>query len=193
MVSMRCDPTVMGIMPRNATLLPADCRLGPKIWMGFFALHPSRQPLMPLWRRGELGFAHSISTPYRNKRSHFDGQDMLEAGHQNLAENSSCDGWLNRLLQVSGGLDSDTAFAIGRDNMMILSGDAPVSNWSPEVDLALSPQALELTRMIMAQAADFSTIIEAALVLADSDDDPVMLGEDDGTMLQSMMAYTNLR
>lgn len=110
-------------------------------------------------------------------------------GHQNLAENSSCDGWLNRLLQVSGGLDSDTAFAIGRDNMMILSGDAPVSNWSPEVDLALSPQALELTRMIMAQDADFSAIIEAALVLADSDDDPVMLGEDDGTMLQSMIAY----
>lgn len=110
-------------------------------------------------------------------------------GHQNLAENSSCDVWLNRLLQVSGGLDSDTAFAIGRDNMIILSGDAPVSNWSPEVDLALSPQALELTRMIMAQDADFSAIIEAALVLADSDDDPVMLGEDDGTMLQSMIAY----
>ena len=47
---------------------------------GFFALHPALAPLMPLWRAGELGFVHAVSTPYRDKRSHFDGQDMLEAG-----------------------------------------------------------------------------------------------------------------
>ena len=49
---------------------------------GFFALHPALAPLLPLWRRGELGFVHAVSTPYRDKRSHFDGQDLLEAGHR---------------------------------------------------------------------------------------------------------------
>jgi len=46
----------------------------------FFALHPALGDLMPLWQAGELGFAHAVATPYRNKRSHFDGQDILEAG-----------------------------------------------------------------------------------------------------------------
>uniref|UniRef100_UPI003514EEB3 DUF1501 domain-containing protein n=1 Tax=Pseudooceanicola sp. TaxID=1914328 RepID=UPI003514EEB3 len=39
---------------------------------GFFALHPALAPLMPLWSAGELGFVHAVSTPYRDKRSHFD-------------------------------------------------------------------------------------------------------------------------
>ncbi|KTF06585.1 hypothetical protein MGSAQ_001919, partial [marine sediment metagenome] len=29
---------------------------------------------------GQLAFAPAVSTPYRDKRSHFDGQTMLEAG-----------------------------------------------------------------------------------------------------------------
>ena len=47
---------------------------------GFYALHQGLSGLMPLWQAGELSFAHAASTPYRNKRSHFDGQDLLEAG-----------------------------------------------------------------------------------------------------------------
>ena len=47
---------------------------------GFYALHPALGPLLPLFRQGELGFVHAVSTPYRDKRSHFDGQDLLEAG-----------------------------------------------------------------------------------------------------------------
>ena len=51
---------------------------------GYFALHPSLNALMPLWDAGELGFVHAVSTPYRDKRSHFDGQDLLEAGTTTL-------------------------------------------------------------------------------------------------------------
>lgn len=47
---------------------------------GFFMLHPELAGLMPLWQAGELSFAHAVSTPYRDKRSHFDGQDLLENG-----------------------------------------------------------------------------------------------------------------
>jgi Uncharacterized protein conserved in bacteria len=47
---------------------------------GRFALHPTLAPLAPLWERGELAAVHAVSTPYRDKRSHFDGQDVLENG-----------------------------------------------------------------------------------------------------------------
>ena len=47
---------------------------------GRFALHGALAPLRPLWQAGDLGFAHAVSIPYRDKRSHFDGQDLLEAG-----------------------------------------------------------------------------------------------------------------
>ena len=66
---------------------------------GMFALHPGLAGLMPLWAAGELGFAHAVSTPYRDKRSHFDGQDLLEAGTAELGAATGRDGWLNRMLQ----------------------------------------------------------------------------------------------
>ena len=47
---------------------------------GYYALHPHFAALKPLWDAGEFGAAHAVSTPYRDKRSHFDGQDILEAG-----------------------------------------------------------------------------------------------------------------
>ena len=59
---------------------------------GFFALHPAMASLMPLWKAGELGFVHAVSTPYRDKRSHFDGQDILEAGTGSLEGGKARDG-----------------------------------------------------------------------------------------------------
>ncbi|SIT18726.1 DUF1501 domain-containing protein [Paracoccus saliphilus] len=109
---------------------------------GFFALHPTLSPLMPLWNAGELGFVPAVSTPYRNKRSHFDGQDMLEAGtgtDMDLASQS--DGWLNRLLHNMPGAQSETAYSVGTEQMRILAGTAPARSWSPKIDLQLSPQA----------------------------------------------------
>lgn len=115
---------------------------------GFFALHPALAPLMPMWRAQELGFVHAVSTPYRDKRSHFDGQDMLEAGTERL--NSGIrDGWLNRMLQEVPGVRADTAYAIGTDEVRVLHGPAPVSNWTPDANLSLSPDALRLAELIM--------------------------------------------
>ncbi len=114
---------------------------------GFFALHPALSELLPMWRKGELGFAHAVSTPYRDKRSHFDGQDLLEAGTPNLT--GARDGWLNRLLQFMPNVSSETAYAIGRSNLRILQGNAPVANWSPETDLPISAQAKNLLELVM--------------------------------------------
>ena len=117
---------------------------------GFFALHPALGDLMPLWRAGELGFVHAVSTPYRDKRSHFDGQDFLENGgfRADGSIPGPSDGWLNRLLPLIGAHDVETAFAVGRERLMLLQGDAPHSSWSPDADLDLSSQARLLLDLI---------------------------------------------
>jgi len=38
---------------------------------GRFGMHPKLAPLAPLWQAGEVSFAHAVSTPYRDKRSHY--------------------------------------------------------------------------------------------------------------------------
>lgn len=109
---------------------------------GFYALHPRLQPLMSLWEKGELAFAHAVSTPYRDKRSHFDGQDVLEAGTGNdVPVSSRIGGWLNRLLQSAPGATAETAYSVGTEQMKILSGEAAHLSWAPRAALNLSPQA----------------------------------------------------
>lgn len=108
---------------------------------GGFALHPGLGGLMPLWTAGELAFAHAVSTPYRDKRSHFDGQDLLEAGTGMDAPASlRREGWLNRMLQAVPGLAAETAFAVGREALPLLAGAAPTLSWAPDQTLPLSAQ-----------------------------------------------------
>ncbi|MGB0905300.1 MAG: DUF1501 domain-containing protein, partial [Mangrovicoccus sp.] len=106
-----------------------------------FALHPGLAELMPLWRAGELGFAHAVSTPYRDKRSHFEGQDYLEAGlPADQAVNATSQGWLNRLVELLPKATARTAFAVGHEQMAVLQGPAPHSVWHPDTGLSASPQ-----------------------------------------------------
>ena len=116
---------------------------------GFFALHPGLSDLLPLWQAGQLAFAPAVSTPYRDKRSHFDGQNMLEAGtgtDMDLADQQ--DGWLNRLLQVMPGQTSETAYSVGIEKMLILQGKAQAKSWTPEATMTLGPQAERLLMKI---------------------------------------------
>lgn len=109
---------------------------------GFYQLHPALDGLADLWNSGQLAFAQAVSTPYRDKRSHFDGQDLLEAGTgSDVLSGKVRDGWLNRLLQEMPDAHSKTAFAVGREEMRVLAGSAPVSSWSPDARLDISPQA----------------------------------------------------
>ncbi|MEL7013865.1 MAG: twin-arginine translocation pathway signal, partial [Pseudomonadota bacterium] len=136
---------------------------------GFFALHPAFSDLMPLWRAGELSFAHAVSTPYRDKRSHFDGQDILEAGTGDSAFVPSRDGWLNRLLSAVPGTSAETAFAIGRQAMLITKGPAAVSDWSPDASLLLSPQAERLLDLVMHDDPLFRDALTEAIDLSQED------------------------
>ncbi len=134
--------------PLLARLRP-DFSVGPEAGAhdldGFFALHPLMAPLMPLWAAGELGFAHALSTPYRDKRSHFDGQDMLEAGTgMDVPVEMVRDGWLNRLLQTIPQARAETAYSVGEEELRVLAGPAPSMAWAPDAWLGLSAQGRRL-------------------------------------------------
>ncbi len=162
---------------------------------GFFALHPALGDLMPMWRAGELSFAHAVSTPYRDKRSHFDGQDLLEAGTPELAGGAARDGWLNRMLQNIPGLEAETAYAIGHDEMLLTKGAAQVAEWSPDVGLSLSPQALRLAELVMHEDPLFQAAFAEAMMLTNDDDEeiamqPAEMGEN---MMQAPQKTTQKR
>ena len=134
---------------------------------GFFALNPNFADLMPLWRSGELGFAQAVSTPYRDKRSHFDGQDLLEAGLEGTNESGLRDsGWMNRMLSLMPDAKRETAFSVGRENMLVMRGAAPTTSWAPEGRLDLSPQAQLLLEVIYQKDPLFAEAGETAMTLA---------------------------
>jgi uncharacterized protein (DUF1501 family) len=144
---------------------------------GFFAAHPALSGLMPLWRAGEAAFVHAVSTPYRDGRSHFDGQDLLEAGTGGDAPPElRREGWLNRLLQGVPGARAETAFAVGREALPILRGAAPAQSWAPETRLRVGPQGRRLLEAIYHDDPLFREAGMAALELSSS------LGPDEAGM-----------
>ncbi len=151
---------------------------------GFFAMHGALRPLLPLWQDQQLGFVHAVSTPYRDKRSHFDGQDLLEAGGFSLQDGKVRDGWLNRMMGHMSGQNAEMAYAIGSDPLNILDGAQTVQRWSPDVDLALSSQAIRLAQLVTKDDPAMSAALAEGLRLADSDGDAVTV---DGGM-QDMMS-----
>lgn len=149
------------------TALPLD---------NFFALHPALSGLMPLWHAGEMAFVPATSTLYRDQRSHFDGQDHLEAGTAGtLPPALQRDGWLNRLVAQLPGAQARTAFALGRERMLILEGQAAITQWSPGTDLDLSPQNRLLLSYLFQNDPLFSEAGQIALDMTtpgvDDDDD----------------------
>jgi len=86
---------------------------------GRFALHPSLQPLKPLWDSGKLAIIHATGSPDPT-RSHFDAQDFMESG---TPGRTSEDGWLNRALgPVEPGVSPLRAIAIGAQLPRTLRG-----------------------------------------------------------------------
>lgn len=150
---------------------------------GFFTLHPGLAQLHPLWQAGELGFVHATSTPYRDKRSHFTGQDQLEAGTgMDLPAAQVQDGWLNRMLRAMPGLRAETAFAVGREDMRILRGDVPVMEWAPDVGMDLSPQARLLFEQVYHDDPLFREASMEAMQLSQIEDmqaGPMLAGRGD--------------
>jgi uncharacterized protein (DUF1501 family) len=94
---------------------------------GFFGLHPSMQPLMPLYKSGHLAIIQAAGSPDPS-RSHFDAQDFMESGTPGVK--STQDGWLNRALQAEDAVrhKPETAFraiALGPIVPRTLAGKIP--------------------------------------------------------------------
>lgn len=162
---------------------------------GYWGLHPALEPLLPLWQAGQFGAVQAVSTPYRNRRSHFDGQDILEAGMLDIS--GSAGGWLNRLLTTMPGAEAETAYAIGREQMAILSGKAPAQRWSPDAQLDISPQAKRLLDLVHHDDPLFRDASAQAIAIAEQlsldDDAGSETDEEAAAMMESMMAEVNTR
>ncbi len=127
-----------------------------------FALHPTLQPLHELWQSGELAFAPAVATPYRNKRSHFEGQDILEMGTATVGDVK--DGWLNRALTLLPGRQAKGyAVAVSPKRMLLLRGEAPALFWSPRNDLRADPDGESLLDKLYADDPLFAQAYDAAL------------------------------
>jgi len=91
---------------------------------GFFGLHPSLQPLHPLFQNGQLAIVQAVGSPDPT-RSHFDAQDFMESGTPGIK--ATDDGWLNRTLQAMPEPQSTPfrAVAFGPYLPRTLEGSAP--------------------------------------------------------------------
>jgi uncharacterized protein (DUF1501 family) len=111
---------------------------------GFFGLHPSLQPLQPLFQKGQLAVVQAVGSPDPT-RSHFDAQDFMESGTPGVK--STNDGWLNRALQTMPAPDATPfrAVAFGPYLPRTLEGPAPAIA-IPDLDqfkMYGSPQTVE--------------------------------------------------
>jgi uncharacterized protein (DUF1501 family) len=94
---------------------------------GMFGLHPGFAELHAMFRANQALAIHAVAGPYRS-RSHFEAQDLLEAG----AEQRLTSGWLNRALQaMPSGAQARPGLAIGTGVPLLLRGPAPVGAYSP--------------------------------------------------------------
>ena len=109
---------------RGELALPGAGREGGLVDLdGTFGLHPALAPLKPMFDAGSLLVVHAVAAPYR-KRSHFDGQNVLETGASK--PNVVRTGWLSRALG-----DGTAALAVGRDLPRVLRGPASATSLDP--------------------------------------------------------------
>ncbi|MBX9593395.1 MAG: DUF1501 domain-containing protein [Roseomonas sp.] len=113
---------------RGALMLPEPGQEGGLLDLGGrFGLHPGFANLHAMYRANEAMVVHAVAGPYRS-RSHFEAQDLLEAGGaQRLTS-----GWLNRALQaVPAAGPSRAGIAIGGGVPLLLRGIVPVGAYAP--------------------------------------------------------------
>ena len=91
---------------------------------GFFGLHPSLEPLAPIFKSGQLAIVQAVGSPDPT-RSHFDAQDFMESGTPGAK--STEDGWLNRAMQTTPDSSATPfrAVAFGPYLPLTLQGAAP--------------------------------------------------------------------
>ena len=95
---------------RRLALPPPDESGGVLDLDGFFGLHPSLEPLLPLYQTGELAPIHAVGSP-DDTRSHFTAQHLMEQG--DFSQGHVLSGWLGRHLTLTGDPGVPTFRAVG--------------------------------------------------------------------------------
>lgn len=129
---------------------------------GFYGLHDKAAPLMEMMKAGELAFVQAVATPYRNVRSHFDGQDVLESGARAAAEIKT--GWLNRALALIPRSQGARAIDVNSSAELILSGPNPVDVWGSRSDLAVSADDAAFLERLYAGDPAFAKALADAMI-----------------------------
>lgn len=104
---------------------------------GGFGLHPSAEPLLPLFRAGELAILHACGAVH-GSRSHFDAQALMERGVADGGLPQS--GWLGRLVEQLPGAGGEVfqAVSLGSSVARSLLGEVPAMNLETLESLAIA-------------------------------------------------------
>mgnify|MGYP001271240007 CR=1 FL=1 len=103
-----------------------------------FALHPSLEPLLPLYRDGRLAIAHAVGSD-DDTRSHFEAQDQLEHGAS--VRRPLAGGFLARWLRTREDAGALSALAFGRAVPESLRGAPSVTALESLADIRLNTVA----------------------------------------------------
>jgi uncharacterized protein (DUF1501 family) len=127
-----------------------------------FSLNGAMPGLHALYQAKELLVVHATATPYR-ERSHFDGQDVLEAGV--MAPRTLRTGWLNRAaaaLPAGEPIARQGGLATSPTVPLILRGSAPVLTWiPPNLPQAASDTAARLMDLYVHRDPQMAKVFQA--------------------------------
>lgn len=158
------DPTYAALRPDIAVkfsgpkgALPVD---------GDFALNPSLTRLHAMVKRGEALIVHAVAHSYR-ERSHFSGQDALEAGVANAGGFDT--GWLNRAvtaLPSAGRVAPVKGLGVGATIPLVLRGPAPTVSWVPQkLDVAKADTIDRLAALYAARDPELARAFEDGVAI----------------------------
>ena len=120
---------------------------------GFFGLHPSLEPLQPLFDQRSLAIVDAVGSPDPT-RSHFDAQDYMESGTPGLK--ATDDGWMNRALPKEPGKVSPVrAIALGPVLPRAMRGPQPaIALQSIDAFQVRNPEAARQFQQLYLESTD---------------------------------------
>ena len=123
---------------------------GTDLGNSFAGLHPMMAPMMSVFTPGELAVIHRVG--YANQsRSHFDSQDYWEKGDPRGAQGLK-DGMiyrqLNHMLDLTDPTVTFPAAALSSSQMVMLTGDIPIPNFSESDDFNFLGTADEQSKFL---------------------------------------------
>ncbi|MFA3790041.1 DUF1501 domain-containing protein [Aliiglaciecola sp. SL4] len=120
-----------------------------------FALHPALKNCFKWYQNEQFLPVVAVASGYR-KRSHFDGQDFMECGLNQVNYNS---GWLARAVESMHG----HGLAIAQTVPIALRGSPASQTWFPSYFTATDDDLIERMRFLYAENSEFLMMLEDAV------------------------------